>query len=137
MDGGDGGDAFVLFNVRDAFFAVAELVLEDAVLPFLGHGVLFFGGDVSVDGLSEELCMVAERLVRVGHGVVCLEDEILEEHDGRDGVAPVVEAVFVRKLVAHEGEVHEVVELPKDVAFRDEPVIEVLIFAYLELLAFL
>ena len=41
------------------------------------------------------------------------------------------------KLVAHEGEVHEVVELPKDVAFWDEPVIEVLIFAYLELLVFL
>lgn len=41
------------------------------------------------------------------------------------------------KLVAYEGEVHEVVELPKDVAFLDEPVIEVLIFAYLELLVFL
>ena len=40
----------------------------------------------------------------------------------------------MRKLVAHEGEVHEVVELPKDVAFWDEPVIEVLIFAYPELL---
>lgn len=164
LDGGDGGDAFVLFNVRDEFFAVVELVLEDAALPFLGHGVLLFGGDVPVDGLPEELCMVAERLVRaflviarfgvggvdddalffddaffdgdgnglfneevedvfvskaqlaefcerrgvddvvfgaqpeevleghivlapldkvsVGHGVVCLEDEILEEHDG-------------------------------------------------------
>lgn len=38
------------------------------------------------------------------------------------------------KLVAHEGEVHEDVELPKDMVFWDEPVIEVLIFAYLELL---
>lgn len=49
LDGGDGGDAFVLFNVCDEFFAVVELVLEDAV---------------PVDGLPEELCMVVERLVR-------------------------------------------------------------------------
>lgn len=41
------------------------------------------------------------------------------------------------KLVVHEGEVHEVIELPKDVVFWDEPVIEVLIFAYLELLVIL
>ena len=41
------------------------------------------------------------------------------------------------KLVAHEGEVHEVVELPEDVVFWDESVIEVLIFAYLDLLVFL
>lgn len=41
------------------------------------------------------------------------------------------------KLVAHEGEVHEVIELRRTWSSGDEPVIEVLISAYLESLVFL
>ena len=71
--------------------------------------------------------------VPIRHVVHDLEDEVLEEQNGRNRNPSVRQAVLFFKLFVDEVKVYKLIEFPKDVIFRYDSVIQSCVFAEFQL----